>query len=224
MPKKIGYIIIAMVVILVVVTAVAFVVFQPKPVDIQYTVGVKSGDTFTYSVKGFAEQYDSNEIIPASFYDLNRTDYVKVTITNVAGPNVTFSTLTRYINGTQHEYTETLNVIVGNETASFWGIFASNLKQGDLVRALKTDGGAFNSTETRTYASGDRETNRQTWNKEYYNAEDTTQQLYRNRYVYVDQATGMMVELKNIDIYTSPQIMETIEWHLIDSNVFTVSS
>jgi hypothetical protein len=221
---KIGYIIIAMVAILVIGTAVAYVALQPKPADITYTIGVKAGDTFTYSVKGLAEQYDSNETIPASFYDLNKTDYVKVTITNVVGPNVTFSTTTRYINGTQHEYTETLNVIVGNETASFWGIFASNLKQGDLVRALKSDGGAFNSTETRTYASGDRATNFQSWNKEYINAEDTTQQLYRNRYIYVDQATGMLVELKNIDIFTSPKIMETIEWHLIDSNVIQVSS
>lgn len=220
---KIGYIIIAMVVILVIATAVAFVVFQPKPAEINYTIGVKPGDTFTYNVKGIAEQYDENETIPASFNDLNKTDYVRVTITNVDGPNVTFNTLTRYINGTQHEYTETLNVIAGNESASFWGIYASNLKKGDLVRALKQEGGSFNSTETRTYASGDRATNFQTWNKEYYNAEDTTQGLYRNRYVYVDQATGMLVELKNIDIYTNPKIMQTIQWTLVDSNVFQVS-
>ncbi len=221
---KIGYIIIAMVVILVIGTAVAFVALQPKPADIQYTIGVKAGDTFTYSVKGLAEQYSANETIPARLYEVNKTDYIKVTITNVVGPNVTFSTTTRYINGTQFEYTDTLNVIVGNQSAPFYGIYASNLKQGDLVRALDSERATFNSTETRTYANGDRATNALKWSNEYINAEDTTQQLYRNRYIYVDQATGIMVELKNIDIYTSPKIMETIQWQLIDSNVIQVSS
>jgi|WetSurMetagenome_2_1015567.scaffolds.fasta_scaffold451480_1 hypothetical protein len=226
MPKT-GYIIIALVVILIVATVVAFVALQPKPVDNsnpQYSIGVKAGDTFTYSIKGFAEKDNENQTIPANFYDLNKTDYIKLTITNVVGPNVTFSTTTRYINGTQFEYTDMLNVLTGNESAPFWGIYAANLTEGNLIRALKPTDGTFNSTETRTYANGNRATSVQTWNKQGVNGEDTTQELYRNRYVYVDQATGMLVELKNIDIFTNPNIIETIQWTLIDSNVIQVSS
>jgi hypothetical protein len=219
---KIGYIIIALVAIFLVGTAGAFYALAPKPPEI--SIGVKAGDTFTYNVKGLAEQYAENETIPAQFYDLNKTDYVRVTIINVANPNVTYSTTWRYINGTQYDTTETLNLMVGNDSAAFWGIYASNLAQGNLLRALRADGGAFNSTESRTYADGSRETNAQTINKEFYNAEDTTQTLYRNRYLYVDKATGMLVELKNIDIYTSPRIMQTVQWTLVDSNVIQVSS
>ncbi len=226
MPKK-GYIAIIVVIILVVASAAAFYALQqttPTDNTPKYSIGVKAGDIFTYNVKGIAEQFSENETVPANFYDLNKTDYVKVTITNVVGPNVTYSTTWRYINGTQYDNTETLNVIVGNESANFWGIFASNLTQGDLLRALRPDGNSFNSTDTKAYAEGNRTINSQVTNKEYYNAEDTTQTLYRNRYLYVDKATGMMVELKVIDIYTNPKIIETVQWELVDSNVFQVSS
>lgn len=225
---KIGYIIIAMVVILVIGSAAAFYVLQPKPADNtnpQYSIGVKAGDTFTYHVKGMADQYSEDEMIPANFHDLNKTDYIKVTINDVVGSNVTYSVITRYTNGTQYENTETLDVITGKNNAYFWGIFAANLTQGDILRPLNpVESGSFNSTETRTYASGERATNIQRMSGEYYNAEDTTQQLYRNRYLYVDKSTGMMVELKIIDAYTSPQIIQTVQWTLVDSNVFQVSS
>ena len=229
MPKK-GYIAIIVVIILVVASVATFYALQQTPPadnTPQYLAGVKAGDTFTYSIKGLAEQYVANETIPESFLQLNQTDYYKVTITNVDGPIVTVSTSWRFLNGTQNDHNETINVATGTDNVDFWGIYAADLTKGSLLRPLgAADGATFNDTESRAYADGNRTTNVLTLNAQFYNLEDPTlsQIYYGNRYLDVDQATGIMVELKEIKIYTDPQIMLTVQWELIDSNVLQVSS
>ena len=229
MPKK-GYIAIIVIIILVVASAAAFYALQQTPPadnTPKYLAGVKAGDTFTYSINGLSEQYETNETIPHRFLEFNQTDYYKVTITNVDGPIVTLSTSWRFLNGTQNDQNETINVATGTDNVDFWGIYAADLTQGSLLRPLGTaDGATFNYTESRAYADGNRTANVLTLNAQFYNTEDPTfsQIYYGNRYLHVDELTGMMVEFKEIKIYTDPQIMLTVQWELIDSNVLQVSS
>ena len=231
MPKK-GYIAIIVIVILAVASVGAYYALTQQPTqsdnnpDVNVTVGVKAGDTFTYSIKGIAELISENATIPENFYDLNKTDYYKVTITNVEDSNVTLSTTWLFTNGTHYDRTETVNVAVGTENVDFWGIYAANLVNGSLLRpAGANDGARFNSTVTRTYADGNRSTNTLSLSTVFYDTTDPTftKGYYAYRDLYVDAPTGMMVELQDKKIYTDPQIIETVEWKLIDSNVIQVS-
>jgi hypothetical protein len=230
MPKK-GYIAIIVIVILAVASVGAYYALtqqaQTTP-NAEVKAGVKTGDTFTYSIKGLAEVINENVSIPSSFYDLNKTDYYKVTITNVEGPNVTLSTTWLFINGTHYDRTETMNIATGTQNIDFWGIYAADLVNGSLLRptGVINDGAKFNSTTTITYANGNRSTNLLTLTGVFYDTTDSTftKGYYAYRDLYVDKSTGMMVELQDKKIYTDPEIIETVQWKLIDSNVIQVSS
>ncbi len=85
--KKI-YLAITLLVILVV--SVAAVVYytgasSARPV----TVGVQVGDTFTYSMKGSASLQSIDAVVPEDFYQINQTDFYKVTIIDINTSHVT---------------------------------------------------------------------------------------------------------------------------------------
>jgi hypothetical protein len=83
MRKKL-YISIFILIVLVVAIVAAVFAFQPAPAEtIQAKSGLKVGDTFTYSMTGISELGDPNATTPPNFYDVNMTDYYKVTITAV---------------------------------------------------------------------------------------------------------------------------------------------
>ncbi len=42
-------------------------------------------------------------------------------------------------------------------------------------------------------------------------------------YVHFDGATGMLVELKDMRVYSDPQVILTTQWELVDSNVWVVA-
>jgi hypothetical protein len=228
MPKKV-YLAIIVLAVLVVASVAAFYALQtppnteePEPV---IKAGVKAGDTFTYSIKGMAETSNENVTVPTSFSELNQTDYYKVTITNVEGTSVTFNHVWSFLNGTQIERTETINVATGTDNVDFWAIYAANLTKGSLLRPSIAGGATVNDTETRTYMDGNRETNIFTMTGVFYDAEDITFSRTYNayRYVHFDSQLGMLVELKEIKIYSDPEIILTVEWNLVESNVLQVS-
>jgi len=228
MPKKV-YLAIIVLAVLVVASVAAFYALQTPPATEEPTVtvkaGVKTGDTFTYSIKGMAETSNENVPVPTSFYELNQTDYYRITITNVEGTSVTYNHVWSFLNGTQIEKTETINVATGTDGIDFWAIYAANLTKGSLLRPSIAGGATVNDTETRTYNDGKRNTNIFTMTGVFYDAEDLTYSRTYNayRYVHFDQQTGMLVELKEIKIYTDPEIMLTVDWNLVDSNVLQVS-
>jgi len=225
MPKKV-YLAIFVLAVLVVASAVVFFALQ-TPANNESTsvkVGVKAGDTFTYSIKGIFETTSETATIPANFVEVNQTDYYKVTIVNVEGSNVTYNFIWRFLNGTQYERTETINVSTGTDGVDFWAIYPANLTQGSLLRPLGTIKATVNSTSTREYLDGNRTTNIHTVTGTFIDVEDQTfSRTYEAfRYVHFDSETGMLVSLKEIKIYTDPQIMLTVEWNLVDSNVLQV--
>ena len=102
MRKKL-YISIFILIVLVVATLAAVFAFQPAPTTETNTAksGLKVGDHFTYSMTGVSELGGPNVTTPANFYDVNMTDYYKVTITAVENPVVSFDVEWLFKNGTQ---------------------------------------------------------------------------------------------------------------------------
>ena len=222
MSKKKYFIIIALVAVLAAAVAV-YALQSPR----ELTVGVKAGDTFTYKMTGTVEVPSDDIPIPGNILDVNNVEYYRVKITNVDFPLVSYIETTRFKNGTEHSYDGKLNVKNGINTGegNFWGIFITGLTKGSLSRPDVTNGAVVNDTETRTYLDGDRKTNFLRAEAVFYDVDDETLSRTYNAftYTYFDQQIGILVELTDMRIYNDPQIMITVKWELIDSNVIQVS-
>jgi hypothetical protein len=224
MRKKL-YISIFILIVLVAATLVAIFAFQPTPTEANTAKsGLKAGDTFTYSLTGISELGDPNATTPENFLEVNQTDTYKLTITAVDDPIVSFNTQWRFKNGTQLESSGQVNVETGI-SQEFWAIYVANLTVGQPVRPAIQNGAAVNVTETRSYIDGDRTINVLQMQGQFYDSSDPTHSrsylAYTN--VHFDKQTGMLVELRDRKIYSEPAIILTVEWKLVDSNVWAIA-
>ncbi len=75
-------------------------------------VGVQVGDTFTYNITG-----SCSDVVPTvdypGFYQLNDTQYYKVTVTGIQGDNVTLKTDWVFVNGTDIAQQQTIDLSNG---------------------------------------------------------------------------------------------------------------
>jgi len=200
----------------------AIVASQTPPAPIAVP-GVAVGNVFTYSIKGFAVFTVENASIPQSFSELNMTEWYRVTITNVTGPEVQFNTTWRFINGTEIENMGNVNVLTGADNKIFWAIYPANLTLNDHVSPGGSDEAIVNETETRTYASVTRETNVMTLQNQFVDTSDPQRTVNDYLYVHFDKTTGMLVELRDMRLYSDPEVILTTEQLLISSNVWVVS-
>ena len=224
MRKKL-YISIILLIILVAATLAAVFAFQPAPTETSTVKsGLKAGDTFTYSMTGVSEIGGPNVTTPANFYDVNMTDYYKVTITAVENPVVSFDVEWLFKNGTKLDRSGQVNIETGI-SQEFWAIYEANLTIGKPTRSAVTSGAVVNMTESSSYKDGNRTTNILQMQGEFYDSTDPTytKSYLDYTYVHFDSKTGMLVELRDRKIYTEPAIILTVEWKLVDSNVWAVS-
>ena len=224
MTRKLFLAIIVLVIICVVSVAAIFAIQSPSEPPKTAVPGLKEGNVFTYSMKGYSSTGDPNVTTPENFLQVNMTEYYRVTITSVSGPEVAFNTTWRFTNGTQIERPGKVNIATGIDSQEFWAIYAANLTDKDLVRPSTPNGITVNESETRTYKDGDRQTNIIKMQNEFIDSSDLTYSRTYTDYMYVhfDRQTGMLVELRDMKIYTDPQIILTVEWKLVDSNVWNI--
>ena len=212
--------IIVLVVLLAVVVAAVYV-SQPKR-----EIGVKAGDIFTYKMTGDIVVPSDDVAVPENFLDIDNIEYYRVEITKVEYPMVSYTESTQFKNGTNFSFDDTINVESGaTMSGGFWGVFITNLTVGNLARPDVTDGITINSTETRTYLDGKRQTNFMRAEAVFYDVEDPALSRTYNvyTYIYVDRQLGILVELTDMKMYSDPQIMLTVKMELISSNVLQVS-
>ena len=220
-----------MIIFLAIVTAIivilAFVIVTNLGSTSDVVAGVKNGDEFTYDLKGYYSSNDPAETAPVSLLDINMTEWYKITVTSVVGPEVTIDTTWRFSNGTELTGTGNVNVETGIHypTEGFWAIYAANLKANDFTRPNGPDRSTINETSTRDYASGTRETNRISLVQEAYDADDPTytRTWTETTTTNFDKQTGMLVELRDTNVYKNPDITLTLLWTLIDTDVWAVS-
>ncbi len=225
MRKKL-YISIFILIVLVAATLAAVFAFQPAPTTETNTPksGLKVGDHFTYNMTGVSELGDPNATTPTNFYDVNMTDYYKVTITAVENPVVSFNVEWLFKNGTKLDRSGQVNIETGI-SQEFWAIYEANLTIGKPTRSAIPTGAVVNMTESSGYKDGNRTTNVLQMQGQFYDSADPTYTKTYTDYSYVhfDRLTGMLVELKDIKIYSDPAIILTVEWKLVDSNVWAIS-
>jgi hypothetical protein len=224
MSKKIYPLLIA-IIVLIAVSVTALYIFQaPARNESLVTVGVKVGDVFTYKFVGYADSHVSFSI-PENFADVNKTDYYRVEITKVEAPIVSYTVTLRFNNGTQFSYDGMINLENGLYSEPYWDIYASNLSTGSLSRPGSPDEPRISSTQLEPYPDGDREIHFVRSEYELYDTTDLTytKTCYVYHYVHFDKQTGMMTNYKIMQVYNSPEIILTVEYTLVDSNVFQIS-
>ncbi len=221
--KKI-YIAIVLLVILIVagIALIYATLTTPKPV----VVGVKVGDTFTYSLQGVSILTSLDAVEPEGFSQYNQTDYYKVVITAINGTRVSMDTKWRFLNGTEVNSSQTIDIANGEKTDEngFWALYTSGLNTGDLLRPKGYDGNTVNNTYSAPYTSGNRM--RCYWfiTGQFQDMTDPTGStlMYDYLYMYFDQETGMMVAMQDLRYYNNPERSETLMWTLTNSTVWDV--
>ncbi len=215
-----------LVILLVVIIVVAFAVFLGLQSSQGVVPGVHAGDEFVYDIMSLWSSSDPNLPLPENLLQLNMTEY-KVTVTEVSDKDVSINTTWLFKNGTELKGKSTVNVETGivYPLNGFWPIYAANLKANDLVRSLGPDRSFVNETTTNNYAGGTRETNLVSIVRQYYDSDDSTYSTTWTEYIdtYFDRQTGMLVELRDVSIYTNPKQTLIILWKIKESNVWTVS-
>lgn len=224
MTKKLYIAIVLLVILCVATAAIVYTATQlsaPKPA----VLGVNVGDTFTYSLKGISN-LGIGAVDTPGFSQYNDTDYFKVTITDVNGTSVSMDTAWRFLNGTENDANQTIDVSTGAETGQnvFWAIYPSNLNVKDLLRPTGYDGVTVNKTDTKTYADSTRQRNYFSMAGEFFDRNDPTHNtlMYDYRDIYFDKQTGVLDTFTNYQEYNNPPMTEVITWSLVNSTVWAV--
>jgi hypothetical protein len=226
MAKKRSRLRLIVAVALVIVIVLALVIFLGAQATQGAVPGVKVGDEFVYDIKGFWDSTDPNATLSDFYAQLNMTDWYKITVTDVDGSKVSINTTWRFTNGTELTGTNSVDVDTGTvyPTNAFWAIYAANLKENDRARPSGVSQATINETATRDYASGARETNFVSLTQQSYDADDPTgtrtwTEIMNTKF---DKQTGMLVEFRDISLFTNPSVTTNIAWTLKESNVWDV--
>jgi hypothetical protein len=145
--------------------------------------GVTNGEIFTYSYNIIWTSTDQSATPPADLVDYNNTQEIQFKITSVSGSQIGVDFIRIFKNGTQTTQSGSIDVQSGITTVPFgFLIIGSNLNKNDKVYP---DGGyqTIIDTETRTYSTGQRETN-------VISGEDSS----GGTSIYFDKVKGVAVE------------------------------
>ena len=204
---------------------VTSVVAQPR------IVGVSVGDWFKYGdITVNWSSNDPNATFPPPGYEwmemINETEWIKMTVENVSGTNITLPTLYHYKNGTEEASGGYVDIDTGDGENVTLNIISANLDANDTVYAsgyLST--WKINETIVRTYPDGVRNTNHLNMTSEQsWTSNETEYYFYHSTNFYWDKSTGIIVEESFEDINQVGELLTT--WSLLiritESNVWVV--
>lgn len=220
--KRFRLILLVAVLLIVIVIIAAIILATLGSPSSQAVAGVKAGDTFTYGLEGLWESNDPNATISDSVLQANMTESFQVTITNVSDTEISIHTVWRFKNETVLEADSNVDILTGISSGGFWAIYAANLDQGQDAHASGPEPVTISNTYDKQYLSGKRETNLLSMSAQFQNVDDPSRVYTDSRVIQFDKETGMLVELRNENVYNSPEKTETIVWELVDSNVWVV--
>jgi hypothetical protein len=182
----------------------------------QATVGVSQGNIFKYDTKGYWTSTNASATVPASWAELNQTEWYQATISSVTGTTVSIKTVQHFFNGTEIPQDQLIDVGIGVGGSLL--VYASNLQFGDKLYPSSSLPWTINETVQRTYGSGERATNH--IEVRMNNLEDY---VYRYTSLYFDRSTGILVDAYFEDVLTqTPDQTFSRTIKITESNVWTV--
>ena len=195
-----------------------FTMMGIKLVQAQVTVGVSPGDMFEYNMYSVWSS-DFSNTPPAELVELNRTEWVRVTVTEISGSKINVHVTTHYRNGTEAEVDGFSDIDTGETTPSEVPPFISaNLDSFDAINPSAPDPYYVNATLVRDYANSQRETNLLRFEETSVSSE--VGEYTRNSDYYFDKNTGVLVEYLFEFSYTGLSSMRYVK--LVSSNVWVI--
>jgi len=175
---------------------VASIVAQPRIVGVSVDDWIEFGDiTVNWSSN------DPNATFPPPatewLKETNETEWMKMTVTDVSSPNITFQILSHYKNGTEGSYGGYINIDTGDNTNGTFMAISANLQTNDTIYSSGPySSWRINETISRTYPDGVRETNHLnlTYGPYSWNVSEMQYYYYYTMNFYWDRATGLLVE------------------------------
>src|SRR3990170_8150108 len=158
-----------------------------------FHVGVSEGNTFKYDMAFYWSSTNQTATAPISWVNANATEYYQTTIQTVAATTVVINTFWHYLNGTEINGTELVDVVTGNGGSIL--VYAANLAAGMLLYP-----GSLSITDRidETITRGTRETNHIEVNKT-----GVENEVYSYINLFFDKQTGIMGEVYTEDVYSS---------------------
>ncbi|HJW65604.1 MAG TPA: hypothetical protein VJ507_02350 [Candidatus Bathyarchaeia archaeon] len=174
------------------ICALASVAVYSTSAQVAVVLGVAVGDNFTYSFEVFWSSTNSSKAIPEEFLQLNQTESIHVTVTNVDATLASVNITRTGADGSTSDSDGVIDVSSGQGIDAFGLIIGGNLTQGDTAYPFGSSFGySFKIGETvrRTYLNVEREVN-------HYEANITNAPNYVYVYnnVFFDKKTGVMLE------------------------------
>jgi hypothetical protein len=180
--------------------------------------GVSKDNVFYYDFAVFWSSNDPNASVPESLIDLNRTEWLRIAITDIYDPMVYLNITYHFENETENNLDGFVNIETGESVNGNGLVIAPNLNANDLVYPSGNSSFTINETVTMTYPSGVRETN-------HFIASTTNlgEYAYVSDNVYFDRQTGVMVEwYTERSPLSNPNEKTTLHWKIKESNVWVV--
>ncbi len=182
----------------------------------QTVVGVKQGDVFEYSMRSFWT-CTFMDTPPADLVELNQTEWIRVTVTEVSGSQIKIQLTTHYRNGTEINSDEICDIETGEQSGGP-PLIGANLGESDLIYPSAAEPWFVHYTIIRDYVNSQRETN-------YLKLEDIGNspevgEFSRIYEYYFDKSTGALVEYSFEFSYTG--LTSIVRSKLITSNVWVV--
>jgi hypothetical protein len=168
------------------VIALTFTMIASSTLAQTATVGVSIGQTFDYSYVISWSSTDQSAKVPQTYIELNKTQSIELKILDVSGSKISIEKTKFLKDGTQTKETGSIDVDSGNVQIAFGSlIVAANLNENSK---LYPSGGnaVIDSTTTRAYTSGQRETNRLL-------SESNDPQKYQKIEIFYDKQKGVAV-------------------------------
>jgi hypothetical protein len=180
-------------------------------------VGVSLGETFDYSYMLTWSSTDPTAIPPSTYIELNKTYSIQFKVTDISGSKISLEKTATFKDGTQTKETGYVDIDTGDIQINYGSLIVSaNLNVEDK---LYPSGGhaIVNDASTRTYPSGQRETN-------HYIFETTDQDYYEKIEIFFDKQTGVAVDYSYETTETSDGYTTTAHETLTSTNadVWTV--
>jgi hypothetical protein len=151
--------------------------------------GVSAGNVFAYNFFAFWSSTNQTATVPAVLAELNKTETIRITITQVSGLMVFMNITSRFENGTENTSEDFVNIMSGVSVKAFGLIVSPKLTKNNVVYPYGDINFTINGTMTRTYSFGVRETAHSS-----VNSTDVPGTVYAFDDLYFDRETGVMLE------------------------------
>ena len=189
------------------------------------TIGVSEGNVFRYEYKIYWNSTNSNDTVPINSIEQNTTEWLQATIKTVTGNTATIAWVQHFQNGTEKVLNQEITS-VGTVNQLSILLYVANLNQGSLLLPTSQFPDYWvNSTVSRSYPGGARETNYILYSQANIDkdGDGNIDDLYKYSSRYFDKQTGVLVEANESSVSSAyPSQIFASSYELMYSNVWTV--